>query len=171
MLIAIDCLILVEFRRVIQRKKRILSNSSSQSNCGGSVVGGNSSSKPMACMHHSISRVELAEKRLTQMILVKSAVRICGHMPYFFKYIPTMQVNMCFREISSICFITSDAVNIFIYYAYNRIFREYINSLFQMRSKRKGNQQAARKPARNTFHTDSFLNSSIKHTKNRPVQL
>lgn len=140
-LIIIDTLILIEFRNVIKRKKRILSSSSSNSkssinnNRNNKNNGSNKSNNNRSNGDNSsystttgISRVELAERRLTEMILVKSAVRIFGHMPYFLKYIPSVEMSSCVREAFSVLFIASDMVNFFIYYAYNRVFRAYLNS-------------------------------------------
>lgn len=139
-LILIDSLILVEFRRVTKRKKRILSNSSSSQHQDDDDE--HKSNRQSKCWAGSptrtkvgLSRVELAERRLTEMVLVKSGVRIIGHIPHVAKHIPNMGVSACFREGFSILFIISDTVNFFIYYAYNRVFRAYFNSTFAVTNK------------------------------------
>lgn len=160
-LIVIDILILIEFRNVIKRKKRILSNSSSNSNkqeinnekqsqtqsnannnnhCYSSLP----TTPPPSTTTSSISRVELAERRLTEMVLVKSGVRVIGHMPHFLKHIPCVEVGVCWREAFSVLFIISDTVNFFIYYMYNRVFRAYVNSFNCWCSDEKKRQRPSR---------------------------
>ncbi len=82
------------------------------------------------------TRSASSEKSLTLMLIVTSALYILGNFPYFVLYMQRKVFNVSFRQVFPL-FVASQFTilflllgKIFVYYSFNYVFRDILNSYF-----------------------------------------
>lgn len=77
-----------------------------------------------------VSRADRAESRLTYMVFITSFIYIIGHCSLFIYYVPiSLAKNGCFHAIVGILFYTSNSLNFFVYFSFNKHFKNYFKSI------------------------------------------
>ncbi len=142
-LLAVDILILIEFRKIMRHKKKILNRrndieismnqtSTAFPNLITSAPGINSTSS----VNSTNTAIEQAENRTTLMVLVIGLSTFFGRLPMFFVYMPFREFHLkiCYQVISETLFLTNITWNFFIYYFFNKSFKLVFHSyLFKIR--------------------------------------
>lgn len=110
-LILIDICILIQFRKILGRKKKFFTKESGHG-------------KPNA-------RIDSVENRITKLVLISGTVNALGHVPYFLKLLPWIEMSQCLKDGTTTVFFLSLCSQFFINYFFNKNFSRYFNRKFR----------------------------------------
>ena len=71
-------------------------------------------------------RAQKAQSNMTKMVLISNLVLFLGHSPSFIKFMVGNINNYCYTSIELILFFLAYSVNFFIYFSFNKHFRNYV---------------------------------------------
>jgi hypothetical protein len=142
-LLIVDTLILIEFRKIMKNKKKILTRRNNTNNdiVNLNVLITNNNNNNLISIsntnitntNNTVDQVQTAENRTTLMILIIGLANLFGRMPIFFNYLPIgnqFHLKSCYQTISETLFLVNITLNFFIYYFFNRTFKIIIDSFF-----------------------------------------
>ena len=116
----INVFVLIEFNRIIKRKRILVSLNS------------NNSSRHFTLKENrenSARQNEKKQKLIIKMVFVSSIQTSFGHIPLFFKYFSVFKENKCFVQMSKLLYVLSVSTNFFIYYFFNNVFKNNVQQI------------------------------------------
>ena len=84
-----------------------------------------------------VQKISNAENRTTLMVIIIGFMALIGRLPLFYNYIHTyfnvlkdFEFNLCIQSITESLFLLNISSNFFIYYSFNRPFKNMFRRLF-----------------------------------------